>query len=103
VHPPLSDIARKRLEMFAATSDGFKIAEADLQLRGPGEMFGVRQSGLPEFRSANLVADRDLIEAARNLVQRLFSHREHLDDAYARLYRYLNESAAKRMVHLGGG
>jgi ATP-dependent DNA helicase RecG len=102
-HPPLSDIARKRLEMFAATGDGFKIAEADLQLRGPGEMFGVRQSGLPEFRSANLVADRDLIEAARGLLERLFSNRGQLEGAYARLYHYLNESAAKRMVHLGGG
>ena len=48
------------------TSDGFRIAEADLAIRGPGEMFGTRQSGVPEFRAANPVLDVDLLGWARD-------------------------------------
>ena len=48
------------------TTDGFKIAEMDLRLRGPGEFFGTRQSGLPAFRVANLLRDREVLEIARN-------------------------------------
>jgi ATP-dependent DNA helicase RecG len=47
------------------TNDGFKIADVDLQLRGPGEFFGTRQSGLPEFRVADLLRDAPLLEDAR--------------------------------------
>jgi ATP-dependent DNA helicase RecG len=47
------------------TTDGFEIAETDLQLRGPGEFFGTRQAGLPAFRVANLIRDRELLETAR--------------------------------------
>lgn len=102
-HPPISDFARKRLETFTNTTDGFKIAEVDLELRGPGEMFGVRQSGLPEFRSANLVADRDLIEAGRRLIEHLFTKNDKLDKEYAALNDYLCKTVSQRMVHLGGG
>lgn len=57
--------ARTRLDTMVQTSDGFKIAEVDLQLRGPGEFFGTRQSGVPELRIANLVEDGELIARAR--------------------------------------
>ena len=57
--------AEQRLETMVRTTDGFEIAETDLQLRGPGEFFGTRQAGLPGFRVANLLRDRDLLEAAR--------------------------------------
>jgi ATP-dependent DNA helicase RecG len=60
-----SDEARQRLEAMTATNDGFRIAEADLQLRGPGEFFGTRQSGLPEFRVADLLRDAPILEEAR--------------------------------------
>ena len=50
---------------MTATNDGFRIAEADLQLRGPGEFFGTRQSGLPEFRVADLLHDASILEEAR--------------------------------------
>jgi ATP-dependent DNA helicase RecG len=60
-----SEDARRRLEAMTATNDGFKIAEADLALRGPGDFFGTRQSGLPEFRVANLLRDGAALEAAR--------------------------------------
>ncbi len=56
---------RDRLTSFTRTTDGFKIAEEDLRLRGPGEFFGTRQSGLPDLRAANIIRDADLVEAAR--------------------------------------
>ncbi len=70
---PISDIGRRRLEYFASTSDGFKIAEADLELRGPGEFFGIRQHGLPEFRIANPVGDQDILVRAREWAQRIYT------------------------------
>ncbi len=102
-HPPISEIGRRRLEYFASTTDGFKIAEADLELRGPGEMFGSRQSGLPEFRTARISQDRDLIEASRNLLQTLFEQHNNLDSSYQNLYTYLSRTASLRDVYTGGG
>ena len=57
--------ARTRLETMVQTTDGFRIAEVDLKLRGPGEIFGIRQSGIPEFRIANLVEDGEITAVAR--------------------------------------
>lgn len=65
LHGKLSGEGRKRLEVFASTTDGFQIAEADLQIRGPGDLLGTRQAGLPAFRVADLVGDRDWLERAR--------------------------------------
>ena len=61
----VSEEGRRRLDVMAATTDGFKIAEADLEIRGPGEFLGTRQSGLPDFRFANLLRDSQILEAAR--------------------------------------
>ena len=61
---PWSDDARERLKAMAETSDGFVIAERDLQLRGPGDFFGTRQSGLPTLRAGDLMRDADLLERA---------------------------------------
>ena len=102
-HPPLSEISQKRLHYFCSTSDGFAIAEADLELRGPGEMFGLKQSGLPELKAARLSADRDLIEAARGLLAKLHAEESDLDSAHRRLYAYLKKSAGPRTAELGGG
>jgi ATP-dependent DNA helicase RecG len=60
--------ARARLRVLEETTDGFRIAEMDLKLRGPGELLGQRQSGLPRFRFGNLADDLDLIRQARELV-----------------------------------
>ena len=65
----LGDEAQRRVEALVETNDGFKIAEVDLQLRGPGEFFGTRQSGLPEFRVADLLRDGAILEEARREAQ----------------------------------
>ena len=64
--PPLSDLATQRLDVMRETNDGFVIAERDLELRGPGEFLGQRQSGMPEFALADLGAHRDLLALARD-------------------------------------
>jgi ATP-dependent DNA helicase RecG len=61
--------ARRRLQVLASSHDGFEIAEADLQLRGPGELLGQSQSGMPPLRFGDLLQDRALIERARELVR----------------------------------
>ena len=61
---PLSDEARSRLKALTETTDGFAIAERDLELRGPGDFFGTRQAGVPTFRTIDLLRDRDLLETA---------------------------------------
>ena len=63
---PLGETARKRLETMEATEDGFKIAEMDLELRGGGEVLGARQSGMPEYRIAEVPGFADLLTAARD-------------------------------------
>ncbi len=63
---PLGETAKARLKILRETDDGFRIAEEDLRLRGAGEVLGTRQSGLPEFRLADLVAHADLLAAARD-------------------------------------
>jgi len=60
-----SEEGRRRIEAMTSTNDGFRIAEVDLELRGPGDFFGTRQSGLPEFRVADLLRDGAMLEEAR--------------------------------------
>ncbi|MDQ2902735.1 MAG: ATP-dependent DNA helicase RecG [Chloroflexota bacterium] len=69
--------AQERLEVFQATDDGFQLAEQDLRLRGPGDFFGVRQSGVPELRIADL-GDTRLIEQARTLAAQLWESDPYL-------------------------
>jgi ATP-dependent DNA helicase RecG len=61
----MTDEARARLETMVRTSNGFEIAETDLELRGPGEFFGTRQSGVLGFHVANPLRDREILELAR--------------------------------------
>jgi ATP-dependent DNA helicase RecG len=62
----ISDLGEERLNAMVSTQDGFELAETDLRQRGPGEFFGTRQAGLPEFRVANLLRDRQLLELAKH-------------------------------------
>ncbi|MDY0269677.1 ATP-dependent DNA helicase RecG [Trichloromonas sp.] len=66
-----SEDGMKRLQVMTETNDGFRIAEADLEIRGPGEFLGTRQSGLPDFRVANLLRDGRVLEEARQEAFRL--------------------------------
>jgi len=81
---PLSQSARERLRIMYEVSDGFEIARHDLRIRGPGELLGARQSGVPMLRFADLEADLDLLEAARGAAEDLLEHaparaRAHLE------------------------
>ena len=73
-----SDDARARIDAMVETSDGFKIAEIDLRLRGPGELTGTRQSGVLSFKVADLVQDAKLLEEARLAAQKIVAHDLHL-------------------------
>ncbi|MBI4482634.1 MAG: ATP-dependent DNA helicase RecG [Acidobacteria bacterium] len=70
VELPVSEEAGRRLQTLCDTCDGFRIAEVDLELRGPGDFAGVRQWGIPQFGFGNIVRDRDLLELARQEAQR---------------------------------
>jgi ATP-dependent DNA helicase RecG len=61
----------RRLEAISSTTDGFAIAELDLKLRGPGEFFGARQSGMPPLRFADFERDMDLLMHARDIASRI--------------------------------
>jgi len=68
---PWTDDARERLKAMASTNDGFVIAERDLELRGPGDFFGTRQSGVPALRTGDVVRDRDIMEEAHREARRV--------------------------------
>jgi ATP-dependent DNA helicase RecG len=67
----ISPEGEQRLKAMVRTQDGFEIAELDLKLRGPGEFFGTKQSGIPELRVANIIRDRPLLELARREANRI--------------------------------
>jgi ATP-dependent DNA helicase RecG len=85
--PPLSALARERLKIVYENQDGFQIARHDLRLRGPGELLGARQSGVPLLRFADLGTDADLLDAARHWAERLL--RDDPEAARAHLSRWL--------------
>src|SRR5690606_30659126 len=78
--PPLSQMARQRLETMRSTSDGFVIAEKDLELRGPGELLGTRQTGLAEFRIADLARDADLLPEVHRIGESLAARAPEVAD-----------------------
>ena len=67
----LDDVSKKRLEIMVETTDGFKIAEEDLDIRGPGEFFGIRQSGMLNFTCTDLSKDKDILDKAREIAFRI--------------------------------
>jgi ATP-dependent DNA helicase RecG len=89
---PLSDTARQRLAVIRDTQDGFAIAREDLRLRGPGEFLGARQSGQAWLRFADLEADADLLQAARDAAPALLA--EHPEAASRHLARWLPRGVA---------
>ncbi len=92
---PKSEVGKERMKIMSETNDGFVLSEKDLELRGPGDFFGKKQSGLPEFKVADMVHDYRALETARNdatlLVQsEAFWQREK----YRLLREYLAETGA---------
>lgn len=101
IHGPLGASSRARLEAFARTADGFELALIDLEQRGPGDLLGTRQSGLPTLRLADLVRHRDWLEKARADAAELFE-RQGKGESLAIVAR-ARERAAERLARFGGG
>ncbi|MBI5747292.1 MAG: ATP-dependent DNA helicase RecG [Nitrospirae bacterium] len=93
---PLSEEAKKRLSVMVRSQDGFLIAEEDLKIRGPGEFFGTRQSGLPEMRVANIIRDASLLERAREEALKLIAEDPDLS-SYPELAANLNKKWKERL------
>jgi ATP-dependent DNA helicase RecG len=97
---PTAD-AKRRLEVFAATTDGFAIAEADLEIRGPGDLLGTRQAGLPAFRVADIRRDFGWLEKARDDARALLERRE--EPELAALFQRVESHVEEGGGPFGGG
>ena len=95
-HAPLSDTAKKRLAAMRETQDGFKIASRDLEIRGPGEFFGVKQAGAAHFRIADLIRHRDLLPQVRWAAEQLRT--ENTQEIDALIKRWVSENYAYNSV-----
>ncbi len=94
--PKISNDARERLKIMTATNDGFKIAEKDLELRGPGDIEGTRQSGVLNFKLANIVNDKVILEAAKEAVENLLNTDPDINVAEnLPVKNYLNQQKGK--------
>jgi ATP-dependent DNA helicase RecG len=91
----LTEEAEARLQCMVETTNGFKIAEKDLQIRGPGEFFGTKQAGLPALRAANLIRDRELLELARTEALN-YVERPPSDAQFQRLMEHLKSNWQRR-------
>jgi ATP-dependent DNA helicase RecG len=87
----MNDVARERIRTLVKSNDGFFIAEMDMRLRGPGEFFGTRQSGIPGLRVANLLRDTDILEEARQDAKALIEHGQDGEEL-RRVVRYIQEN-----------
>ncbi len=97
---PISDDGRRRLDAMIETTDGFIIAERDLEIRGPGEFFGTKQSGLPDLKVANLVRDVKLLEQAREEAFALINRDPNLNLPQHRAIKYALEQRWKKSLDL---
>ena len=94
--PKASKDARERLKIMVATNDGFKIAEKDLEIRGPGDIEGTQQSGLLNFKLANIVNDRVILEAAREAAENILDADPEIDtDVNLPVKNYLHQQKGK--------
>jgi ATP-dependent DNA helicase RecG len=97
----VTDAARERLTAFASSTDGFALAEMDFELRGPGDLFGTQQHGLPPLRIANLQTDRDVLEEARREAQLLVAADPGLKHADNSRLRQQMMSRYEKALELG--
>jgi ATP-dependent DNA helicase RecG len=92
---PLGEIARQRLKIIFEHTDGFEIARQDLQLRGPGEFVGARQSGVPLLRYADLEIDAELVELARGVAEEMLTEHAELTERHLRRWLGAREELLK--------
>jgi len=90
--------ARERINVMCATNDGFKIAERDLELRGPGDIEGTRQSGLLNFKLASILHDRQLLEVSKEMAERILDKDPELDSAENLLLKNFLQSRKGKTV-----
>ncbi|MFC4766057.1 ATP-dependent DNA helicase RecG [Effusibacillus consociatus] len=89
---PVTETGKERMQAMVSTQNGFVLAEKDLELRGPGEFFGIRQSGMPEFRLGDLVADANVMRVAREEAQYCMSLQDFwILPEYRDLVQYLKD------------
>jgi ATP-dependent DNA helicase RecG len=96
---PISEQGKERLKALTETSDGFEIAERDLQQRGPGDFFGTRQSGLPTLRVGDLMRDHQIMEEARREAVTALDNPAYHDTLAA----FVREAWAQRFGLVGVG
>lgn len=88
-HAPLSKTAQKRLGVLRESNDGFVIAQRDLEIRGPGELLGTKQTGLADFKIADLVRDQQLVPQVQHIARHI--HERYPQNAQAIIDRWLGE------------
>jgi len=97
------EVAQRRLDVLCKTTDGFRIAEEDLKIRGPGELLGTRQHGWPEFRLANLLEDADLLMQARDDAAEIIREDPHLVQKYTALRAELRRKFRDKVAFIDVG
>jgi ATP-dependent DNA helicase RecG len=97
-----NEVSEQRIRAMVESSDGFRLAEADLEIRGPGEFFGTRQSGVPQLRFAHILKDREILEMARGEA-RSFLDRESGTAQMSAAEQYLEQNWQRRygLVQVG--
>jgi len=104
-HPSISDSGRRRLEVLRKTEDGFVISEEDLAMRGPGDLIGTAQSGLPQFRVAELERQPELMALAQSDARKLLARDPTLADERGKAARTLlwlmEQDRAIRLLSVG--
>ncbi|WP_430791404.1 ATP-dependent DNA helicase RecG [Virgibacillus flavescens] len=97
---PKGEVGKERMKIMTETNNGFELSEQDLKLRGPGDFFGKKQSGLPEFKVADMIHDYKALETARADAQDIIeSNKLEEDDRYLELRKYLeNDSYLKKKL-----
>ncbi|MCB0847503.1 MAG: ATP-dependent DNA helicase RecG, partial [Bacteroidetes bacterium] len=97
----LSADGKKRLKAMKDTTDGFKISEIDLEIRGPGDFLGTRQSGIPEFLLANIVEDQDILKMARRTAFRIMEEDPGMESEANRVVRVFYQQYLREQKGLG--
>lgn len=100
VATPRTDDAYRRVQVMVGTNNGFEIAEEDLKIRGPGEFFGTKQAGIPNFKIANILKDATLLEAAKQEAARVVAADAKLNAPEYQLLKHLLQTSMRSVIAL---